>query len=229
MIFCMYNVLTTCHAMLVASYDTVVLLSRPYLTKPNMEFKFQKRRGIGNVITTLIILIASVILGAGVIFFGGSMFQTNTQSESVKVTNVHSWVSPTTGANVTAFAVQNVGSKPISINSISFRGLPVAQANWYSCTPGTGGGGGAGGCGSSQNVNTELIRDYTPASVVLADSAVAYTFNAGPVSLTQGQATIVYVLNAGSITPIDAGNTYALQIQAGQAQSVIQVQVVSQT
>jgi len=232
MIFCMYKVLTTCHAMLVASYDTVVLLSRPYLTKPNMEFKFQKRRGIGNVITTLIILIASVILGAGVIFFGGSMFQTNTQSESVKVTNVHSWVSPTTNSNVTAFAVQNVGSKPISINSISFRGLPVAQANWYSCTPGTGpvlGAGGVNGCGSSQNVNTELVRDYTPASVVLADSATAYTFVTGPVSLTQGQATIVYVTNAGNITPIDAGNTYALQIQAGQAQSVIQVQVVSQT
>lgn len=206
--------------MLVASYDTVVLLSRPYLTKPNMEFKFQKRRGIGNVITTLIILIASVILGAGVIFFGGSMFQTNTQSESIKVTNVHSWVNPTNATQaVTAFAIQNIGSKPISINSIAFRGLPSAQANWYSCVPAT--------CGTDTNVNTELTRDYTPTSVTLASGATAFT--AGAVSLTQGQATIVYVSNAGSITPIDAGNTYALQIQAGQATAVQQVQVVSAT
>ncbi|HEX2014588.1 MAG TPA: hypothetical protein VLA68_05105, partial [Nitrososphaera sp.] len=58
-----------------------------------MEFKFQKRRGLGTVIATLIILIASVILGAGVIFFGGSMFQTNTQQESIKVSNSHVWVA----------------------------------------------------------------------------------------------------------------------------------------
>ena len=63
----------------------------------NMEFKFQKRRGIGTVITTLIILIASVVLGAGVIFFGGSLFQTNTQNESIQVSNAHIWV----GANAT--------------------------------------------------------------------------------------------------------------------------------
>ena len=183
-----------------------------------MTFKFQKRRGIGNVITTLIILIASVILGTGVIFFGGSMFQTNTQSESIKVTNVHSWVSPTnSSAAVTAFAIQNVGSKPVSINSIAFRGLPSAQSNWYSCAPAT--------CGTDTNVNTELARDYAPQSVTLASGATAFT--AGAVSLTQGQATIVYVMHAGSIASIDAGNTYALQIQAGQATAVQQVQVVT--
>ena len=206
--------------MLVASYDTVVLLSRPYLTKPNMEFKFQKRRGIGNVITTLIILIASVILGAGVIFFGGSMFQTNTQAESMKVTNVHTWVNNTDSVSVTAFAIQNVGSKPITVNSISMRGLPVPTAQWYSCAPTD-----VATCAHPNNINTELTVDYTPASVTLAQGAVAMT--AGNIGLAQGQATIVYVLEAGAINAIDSGNTYALQIQAGQASAVQNVLVVS--
>ena len=184
-----------------------------------MTFKFQKRRGIGNVITTLIILIASVVLGAGVIFFGGSMFQTNTQQESMKVTNVHSWVpSITNGSSITAFAIQNVGSKPITINSISMRGLPVPQSDWYSCVPST--------CGTTTNVNTELTADYTPTTVTLGDT-VTHAFTPGPIGLAQGEATIVYVDGAGNTGSIDAGNTYALQIQAGQATAVQQVLVVS--
>jgi hypothetical protein len=182
-----------------------------------MEFKFQKRRGIGNVITTLIILIASVVLGAGVIFFGGSMFQTNTQQESLKVSNVHSWVANNgTGQSVTAFAVQNTGSKPIAINSISMRGFSVPNTDWYSCGP---------TCGTLNNINTELTADYTPANIVLGDGATAFT--AGPVGLAQGEATIVYVDGAGNLAAIDAGNTYALQLQAGQVSAVQQVLVVA--
>jgi hypothetical protein len=184
-----------------------------------MTFRFQKRRGIGNVITTLIILIASVVLGAGVIFFGGSMFQTNTQSESIKVSNVHTWVA-NNGTSVTAFAVQNTGSKAISINSISMRGLPVPTGNWYSLTDQT--------LATATNINTELTVDYFPDSggVDLADNSGA-AMTSGSISLAQGKATIVYIKEAGNIDAIDAGNTYALQIQAGQATAVQQVQVVT--
>jgi hypothetical protein len=185
----------------------------------DMNFQVQKRRGIGNVITTLIILIASVVLGAGVIFFGGSMFQTNTQSESIKVSNVHTWVPANNStASVTAFAVQNTGSKAITINSISLRGLPVANNNWYSCNPAT--------CGTSTNVNTDLPAYYNPgAGVTLATGFT--TMTTGSISLNQGQATIVYVTGAGNIAPIDAGNTYSLQVQAGQSTAVLQVQVIT--
>jgi hypothetical protein len=186
-----------------------------------MYLRGQKRRGIGNVITTLIILIASVVLGAGVIFFGGSMFQTNTQSESIKVSNTHTWVN-NNGTSVTAFAVQNTGSKAITINSISLRGIPVSNNNWWSCPPGSQ----AGQCGTSKNVNTDLTTQYNPSSgVTLPDGGGVMT--SGSVSLSQGQATIVYLKNAGNIAPIDSGNTYALQVQAGQSQAVLQVQVIT--
>src|SRR5574338_571705 len=72
-----------------------------------MEFKFQERRGLGSVITTLIILIASVVLGAGVIFFGGSLFQTNTENEAIQVSNCHIWVGTNgTGADAVAANTQ---------------------------------------------------------------------------------------------------------------------------
>jgi len=184
-----------------------------------MEFKFQKRRGIGNVITTLIILIASVVLGAGVIFFGGSMFTTNTQSEQVKVTNTASWVGTGASNATTAFAIQNVGSKTVTVTDIKLRGIAVPVASWYYCK-----GGSAGQCATQLNVQTPLPVDFTPASVTIGGTAFAMTNNQ-QVSLSQGEAAIVYLRNAGNVAAIDAGNTYALQIQAGQAASVTQVSV----
>jgi hypothetical protein len=178
-----------------------------------MEFKFQKRRGIGNVITTLIILIASVVLGAGVIFFGGSMFQTNTQSESIKISNVHSWVD-SNGDATTAFVVQNTGSKAITVSSISMRGVSVPTADWYYNVT------------SDQTVlQTELSVDHVEAVVTLGGTAT--NMDTGAMSLAQGEAAIVYLNEAGNINAIDAGNTYSLQIQAGQATAVQQVQVVT--
>jgi hypothetical protein len=178
----------------------------------------RSRRGLGDVITTLIILIASVVLGAGVIFFGGSMFQTNTQSESIKVSNVHTWVN-SNGTSVTAFAVQNTGSKAVAINSISLRGLPIAQTSWYSCVNPVA-------CATSGNINTDLPTQYHPSTGVPL-GGTNYAMQTGPVSLTQGQAQIVYMVGAGNIGTIDAGNTYSLQVQSGQAIAVQQVQVIT--
>jgi hypothetical protein len=189
-----------------------------------MTFRFQKRRGIGNVITTLIILIASVVLGAGVIFFGGSMFQSNTQSESIKVTNIHSWVDGTTGNATTAFVVQNTGSKATTISSVNLRGLSVPTAEWnYMITS------------DATVLQTELPVLY---SITAGDDngfnpSDSATFSSGTtISLGQGQGAIVYLThdgasNPGNMTPIDSGNTYALQIQAGQATAVQQIQVIT--
>ncbi|HJS81795.1 MAG TPA: hypothetical protein VJ742_03065 [Nitrososphaera sp.] len=178
-----------------------------------MEFKFQKRRGIGNVITTLIILIASVVLGAGVIFFGGSMFQTNTQSESIKISNVHSWVT-SAGDATTAFVVQNTGSKAVTVSSISLRGVSVPTASWFYTIN-----------NNQTTLQTELGVDHTEINVSIG--GVATVMSTGSMSLAQGEAAIVYLDEAGNINSIDAGNTYSLQIQAGQATAVQQVQVVT--
>lgn len=198
--------------------------------------KVQKRRGIGNVITTLIILIASVVLGAGVIFFGGSMFQTNTQSESMKVSNVHSWVfsgdhdnDPVTldeDAAATAFVVQNTGSKAVTISSVGLRGVSVPTVLWYYAIT-----------DDVTALQTELTPYYDKDLLPLVPGnpgAPLGGWSTETISLSQGQAAIVYLIkdvatgsSPGSMTLIDAGNTYSLQIQAGQATAVQQVQVIT--
>lgn len=177
--------------------------------------KVQKRRGIGTVITTLIVLIASVVLGAGVIFFGGSLFQSNTQSESIKVSNAYVWVA-NNDTSTTAFVVQNTGSKALTLNSIALRGVSVPTANWYYST----------NAATATNIQTVLPADYGENSVTIGGTSYTMT-NPGPISLSQGQAAIVYLNEAGNIDAIDSGNSYTIQVQAGQAQAVQSVSAVS--
>lgn len=193
-----------------------------------MEFKFQKRRGIGNVITTLIILIASVVLGAGVIFFGGSMFQSNTESEAVQVSNVHAWFKSIDGTGPAAdgqaaFVVKNTGGKVVSISSISLRGTTIPVSAWY--------------FNNTQSVmtvgNTQTSLPYDSngllASVTLGNpaTAIGFTQASGPVSLKQGELAIFYIQDPAAITATDVGISYTMNIQAGSANAVQSVSVVS--
>jgi hypothetical protein len=139
--------------------------------------------------------------------------QTTIGSESIKLSNAHSWVA-SNGDATTAFVVQNTGSKATTINSINLRGVSVPTSDWfYSISS------------DSAVLQTELKVDHTEDSVVLGSQLTA--MNTGSISLAPSQAAIVYLNEAGNIEAIDAGNTYSLQIQAGQATAVQQVQVVT--
>jgi hypothetical protein len=192
-----------------------------------MEFKFQKRRGIGTVITTLIILIASVVLGAGVIFFGGSLFQTNTENEAIQVSNSHIWV----GANATGtpnpdsvagFVVQNTGGKVVSIQSITVRGQSVPNSQWYYNSA----------LATATNTQKELrwetnfdLADYDLDGDGADDDAL--TKATGPISLNQGQAVFIFLDSPAGINSLDTGLAFTVNIAAGKSSAVQSVSVVS--
>ncbi|HKU48386.1 MAG TPA: hypothetical protein VJP79_00425 [Nitrososphaera sp.] len=177
-----------------------------------MALRLKQRRGIGNVITTLIILIASVVLGAGVIFFGGSLFQTNTENEAIQVSNAHIWIS-TNGTSVAGFVVQNTGGKAVSIESIEVRGMTVPMGSWYYNTVNA----------SAANIQKELQSDYTLSAIDVTGAAPeeAFVHATGKVSLPQGQAVIMYVSNPAGITTLDAGFDYNLNVHAGKSSASI--------
>jgi hypothetical protein len=195
----------------------------------NMEFKFQKRRGIGTVITTLIILIASVVLGAGVIFFGGSLFQTNTENEAIQVSNAHIWVGAnSTGTpnpdSVAGFVVQNTGGKVVSIQSITVRGQSVPSSQWYyNKDP-------AMAIASNTQRELEWETDFDLSMYDLdgdgADDDVL-TQASGPISLNQGEAAFIFLDSPSNINAIDTGLAFTVNIQAGKASAVQSVSVVS--
>lgn len=186
--------------------------------------KVQKRRGLGTVITTLIILIAAVVMGAGVILFGGSLFQTNTETEAITVTNAHLWVNATAGQG--AFVVKNTGGKVVALESIQVRGVTVPFANMYYNKTAS--------VMSATNVQTPLTKDNTGtlANIQLASPAppttTPFSVATGPISLAQGETAIIYMNNPGSITSTDSGLNYNINIKAGKANAVQSISVASQ-
>lgn len=95
----------------------------------------KNRKAISAVLTTLIILVASVVLGTGVVLYGTSLFQTNSQSSGLAVQGAHVWVNATTGMATTyswgAAEIRNSGDKILSVDQISVRGTQIPFANWY--------------------------------------------------------------------------------------------------
>ena len=93
----------------------------------------KNRKAISTVLTTLIILVASVVLGTGVVLYGTSLFQTSAQSQAISATGTQVWVdtSQSSGYAWGAAAIRNSGDKLLSVDTISIRGTSIPFSNWY--------------------------------------------------------------------------------------------------
>jgi hypothetical protein len=93
------------------------------------------RRAISAVLTTIIILVASIVLGTAVVVYSTSLFQTGGQQQAIQVQGVKGWVNSTAqGATYTAWgaaAVRNSGDKILSVDTIQMRGATIPYTSWY--------------------------------------------------------------------------------------------------
>lgn len=98
-----------------------------------MQTRRNKKRAISTVLTTMIILVASVVLATGVAVFGTSLFQTGAQQQSIAVQGTIIWVDPSddNGLAWGATGVRNNGDKLVSVDKIIVRGATVPFSNWY--------------------------------------------------------------------------------------------------
>ena len=195
-----------------------------------------KRKAISTVLTTMIILVASVVLGTGVVIYGTSLFQTGAQSESISTQGVKLWVNATnsTGVSWGAAAVRNTGDKLESVDTISVRGVAIPYTSWYY----------ANTTSSLSNIQDQFVygtndksgflHDYlgTPVSINTCPAATtAFKLDVdgtgskpmmcmvagnGPVSLKPGDSAVVYFrLPAGVLNTVDAGASSSVSIYAG--------------
>jgi hypothetical protein len=106
-------------------------------------YRTKNRKAISVVMTTLIILVASVVLGTGVVLYGTSLFQTGGQTQSISSQGVKLWANGTWSSSVAtsggpagtigwgAAAIRNNGDVLATVNTIQIRGVNVPYANWY--------------------------------------------------------------------------------------------------
>ena len=196
-----------------------------------MKTKLSKKRAISTVLTTVIILVSSVVLGSGVVLYGTSLFQGGTQSEAITVSGIKMWVHGTDSNGLAwgAAKIRNTGDKVVSVDKISVRGSDVPFSQWYADTTvnattyqlalnHTGWSGTAGGlvddttCTTASTVEIGLSSEKTDASSVCANAAT------GPIGLTPGSSAIIYFkLTNGTLTSLDSGSSITVNIFAGKA------------
>ncbi len=103
------------------------------VAKERKILRIWRSKAISTVLTTMIILVASVVLGIGVIIYGTSLFQTGTLQEVITINGVKLWVNGTNSSGISwgAAAVRNSGDKLVSVDTIQVRGATVPFSNWY--------------------------------------------------------------------------------------------------
>jgi len=192
-----------------------------------MKTKLSRKRAISTVLTTVIILVSSVVLGSGVVLYGTSLFQSGTQQEAITASGIKIWVhtDATEGLSWGAAKVRNTGDKVVSVDKIQIRGSEVPFSQWYPDTTVnsttfqqalnfTGWSGTDGLMADSTGIcNGEDLQIR-----IFAEGDVCANVASGPVSLSPGQAGIIYFkLTNGTITSLDSGLSTSVNIYAGKA------------
>ena len=210
----------------------------------------RKRKAIATVITTMIILVASVVLGSGVVIYGTSLFQTNAQSETISTQGVKLWINATDakGTSWGAAAVRNTGDKLEAVDNISMRGVIVPYTNWYYANTtnslansqdqfvyGSNDGSGMlktylGPAGSTPSTDT-----CSPTAAIQIDAdgfggkpMICLGPSNGPISLKPGESVVIYFhLPNGVLTTVDSGSASTVALYAGKVGSPIPVTIAN--
>ena len=204
--------------------------------KTRMKTKLRRRLGISTVITTIIILVASVVLGSGVVLYSTSLFQSGTLTETISITGVKVYVHATDSAGLAwgAFGVRNSGDKILSLDTISVRGNNIGFSSWFSNKtvetatfdsvykfPGWD-------TDPSNGTMTKETVTCGSATVQIALGGAGFCANAqtGPLSLGLGEKAVVYFqLSNGTLTTLDSGVSTNVNIFAGKAGAPLAVTV----
>ncbi|MGI0007287.1 MAG: hypothetical protein ACREAR_04745 [Nitrosotalea sp.] len=202
-----------------------------------MFLKTKNRKAISAVLTTLIILVASVVLGTGVVLYGTSLFQTGAQSSGIAVQGSHVWVNSTSTPTYVwgAAEIRNSGDKILSVDQINVRGTQVPFANWYysnnqtavtaanfqsqltyTGTSGVGlmtsfASGAPTGCIST--TTQFYINEFGSGS---SNPTMCFSQASGPISLKPGDRAVVYFqVPNGILSTVDAGSQSSVAVYAG--------------
>ena len=210
--------------------------------------KAHKRKAISTVLTTMIIVVASVVLATGVVLFGTSSFQNKAQGESLAVSGTQVWAdSANSGWAWGAADVRNDGDKMLSVDVIQVRGQAMPYTNWYYDNNQTAvtisnfqqklnyTGIIVGGSldGMMKNYTGAAPACATPATIcvnLIGTSATNQVLHlkqaSGPISLGPGERAIVYFqVTKNLLGSIDASSTSSIAFYAHSTGSPVVVTV----
>ena len=205
-----------------------------------MFLRTKNRKAISVVLTTMIILVASVVLGTGVVIYGTSLFQTGAQQEEITIQGLKVWVNATdqTGQSWGAVGVRNSGDKIVSADNIIIRGASIPFTQWFVDKNQTAvdinnfqsqyvmttmltasnllsnSTSTSGSCSGITNTGLAIMLDFD-ANVATKPTLCLIQGN-GPAALNPGDRAIIYFrASTGLLTAVDSGSSINVSVFAG--------------
>lgn len=176
------------------------------------------RRGLAQVVTTLLLLVFSVLLSGIAIYYSVNIVSTRLQTEDVRLTKEKVWAN-STGA-VAALKIQNLGGRDILIDKIEVRGVKSSwNTVWY----------------HRVNEGSVVSGEMNVTSYALLDASTEtidgrnYTQASADIPLASGRDLLLYIKGPDNVQVDDIGTTVSISMFTINAQYVTECNVKSAT
>lgn len=180
-----------------------------------MSRRLRGRKGLSQVITTLMLLVVSVLLSGIAIYYSVNLVQVRLQSEEVRLTNEKVWVN-STGA-VAALKVQNIGGRDILIDKIQIRGVEEPWTDiWFYRVP--------QGVAVNGDLNAISYTNLTGSPII---DGRTYTQASNDIPLASGYDLLIYIKGPDNVQLDDIGTTISISLHTMNTQYITECNVRS--
>jgi flagellin-like protein len=167
----------------------------------------EKKRGLSEVVSTLILLVVTILLAGVVTYYATNVTTVRTETEEVRISKAHIWVNDT-GA-VGAFKVQNLGGKDVLLDKITVRGVEETWSDvYYFRVP--------SGTVINGDMNRTTYEDLDVAFEIIDTNN--YTRASADIPLISGGELLVYIKGPDNVQMDDIGTTVSISIFTANAQ-----------
>jgi hypothetical protein len=172
------------------------------------------RKALATVVTTLMLLVASILISGVAIYYATNLVSTRLQFEEVRLAKIDVWVN-STGA-VAALKVQNLGGKDILIDKLEVRGVEEAWSTVYyyripEDTIITG------------SMNATSYARLTGASVTI--DTRSYIQATDDIPLGSGREILMYIKGPDSVQLDDIGTTVSISLETSNSKYITECNV----
>ncbi len=178
----------------------------------------RKRSGLGEVVSTLILLVVAVLLAGVVAYYATNITVTRTATEEVSFSKSHVWVN-SSGA-IAAFKLQNLGGRDILIDKVSVRGVVSAWLDVFIYRV-------PSGTVVTDDMAIIHYDNFTSSGFTIGGNT--YLNSTVDIPLISGGELLVYIKDPDNIQLNDIGTTVSLAVYTANAQYIIEVNVESAT
>ena len=190
-----------------------------------MERLAKNKKGLSQVITTLIILVVAVLLTGVVTYYATNVTMVRTTQEEVRIRKPHIWVAE--GGNAyAALLIQNTGGRDVLIDKLTIRGVeaPWGDASvivqFYKVMSGDDVG--------ADFAVMKNATDYVFGQIgSVPVNASRWTNSTGDMPLKSSGSILIFIKNPPNIALYDVGTTISMAVYTSNAQWIIETVVES--